>query len=430
MAFRKPKWLRLDNAAKIFPAARRRNWSNVYRVAATLTEPVDPEILTSALKITAARFPSFTMCLRRAMFWYYLEPIDSVPEVRQEGPYPCVGMSKKEASQCAFRVFYYKNRIAVEFFHIITDGTGAITFLKTLTAEYIQQKYHVRIPACAGILDRRDEPKDEEIEDSFPKNEGPVSASRYEPVAYHLSGTKEKDGYLHITTGIIDIPALKALSKKYNVTITAYLASVMIYSILKIQAEKVPSLKKRKPVKVNIPINLRRFFPSKTLRNFTLCAIIGVDARMGDYTLPEIIEAVKHQMGLKLTEKELRAQITVNVKHERSVALKIVPLPIKNIVMKAVYNNVAERTSSTNISNLGIQTLPPEMRKYVTYLEFVLGILADTVYNCSAVSLGDKLRFIFTSNIKEHELERLFFTELVKSGIHVKIENNVKASEE
>lgn len=107
----------------------------------------------------------------------------------------------------------------------------------------------------------------------------------------------------------------------------------------------------------------------------------------------------------------------------------MVPLTIKNLVMKAVYNSVGERFSCMNISNLGNQSLPDELSQYVESLEFVLGILADTAYNCSAVSYKGKLRFTFTSNICDHELERRFFTALVRSGVHVKIENNEKESE-
>ena len=41
--------MKLDNAAKIFPAAKRRNWNNFFRISATLTEPVDTEVLRTAL---------------------------------------------------------------------------------------------------------------------------------------------------------------------------------------------------------------------------------------------------------------------------------------------------------------------------------------------------------------------------------------------
>ena len=44
------RWLRLDNAAKIYPAARRRNWSNVFRQSVTLHQEVDTEVLKAALE--------------------------------------------------------------------------------------------------------------------------------------------------------------------------------------------------------------------------------------------------------------------------------------------------------------------------------------------------------------------------------------------
>ena len=153
---------------------------------------------------------------------------------------------------------------------------------------------------------------------------------------------------------------------------------------------------------------------------------VGIDPRMGNYTMEETVEAIRHQMGLKITKKELQASFTANVRPEKSIFLKVVPLTIKNLVMKAVYNSVGERFSCMNISNLGNQSLPDELSQYVESLEFVLGILADTAYNCSAVSYKGKLRFTFTSNICDKELERRFFTSLVKSGVHIKIENTEK----
>ena len=70
---KKLRWMRLDNAAKIYPAARRNNWSNVFRLSFTLKEEVDPEVLQQALEVTVKRFPSIAARLRRGLFWYYLD---------------------------------------------------------------------------------------------------------------------------------------------------------------------------------------------------------------------------------------------------------------------------------------------------------------------------------------------------------------------
>ena len=178
------RWVKLDNAAKIYPAARRRNWSNLFRQSVTLCEDVDTEVLQSALDITVKRFPSIAARLRRGVFWYYLQQVAEAPKISEEYAYPLVFMDQQEMRKCAFRVIAFHNRIAVEFFHSLTDGTGALIFLKSLTAEYLEQKYGISVPAEHGVLDRRQEPQEEELEDSFLKYAGPVPASRKDTNAW------------------------------------------------------------------------------------------------------------------------------------------------------------------------------------------------------------------------------------------------------
>jgi hypothetical protein len=161
---RKLRWMRLDNAAKIYPAARRRNWSNVFRQSATLWEDVDTAVLKKALEGTVPRFPSIAARLRKGVFWYYLQQVEAAPALREEYSYPLVYMSRQEMHQCAFRVIAHGRRIAVEFFHSLTDGTGALIFLKSLLAEYLEQRHGIQIPCESGVLDRREPPKKEELE--------------------------------------------------------------------------------------------------------------------------------------------------------------------------------------------------------------------------------------------------------------------------
>ena len=131
---RPPRWVRLDNAAKIYPVARRKNSSNIFRQSVTLVDNVDTAVLKSALDITVKRFPSIAARLRKGVFWYYLQQVEFAPEIKEEYSYPLTYMSKKEMRNCAFRVIVFKNRIAIEFFHSLTDGTGALIFLKGLVA--------------------------------------------------------------------------------------------------------------------------------------------------------------------------------------------------------------------------------------------------------------------------------------------------------
>jgi len=422
----RPRWMRLDNAAKIYPAAKRKNWSNLFRVSATLNEPVDPEVLQSALAVTAKRFPSIVAGIRRGLFWYYLEEAKA-PKVKKDVAYPCAGMYFPQIRKCAFRILYYENRIAAEFFHALTDGNGGLVFLKSLVAEYLTQKHGAAISNIDGVLDRAQEPAPEELEDSFLKYQGEVSGSRRETTAYRLTGTREKHGFLHLTCGILDVGEVLAKAKSYGVTLTVFLASVMIAAIAEIQNERVPVRKKQKPVKILIPVNLRNFFESATLRNFALYVTPGIDPRMGEYSFEEILKAVHHQMGYELTKKNLNTKITSNVKTEKNPVLKVMPLFIKNFAMKIAYNLFGERKACITLSNLGAVRLPEEMRAYVERFDFILGVQKTTPCTCGVLSYNDKLYINFIRNIEEPVLEQKFFTRLKKLGITAKIESNLSA---
>ena len=281
---KKLRWLRLDNAAKIYPAARRRNWSNVYRESATLFEEVDTEVLRSALDVTVKRFPSIAARLRRGAFWYYLQEVEEAPPIHEEYSYPLVYMSDEEMKKCALRVIVYQRRIAVEFFHALTDGNGALIFLKNLVAEYLEQKHGISIPFEHGILDRREEPNEEELEDCFPKNAGAVCASRRDTNAWHMYGTPQADGFLHMTCFRIPVKEALDMAHRYGSTLTVFMSAAIMMALVNLQNEKNPDVRKQKRIKLLIPINLRQLYPSKTLRNFAMYTVPEVDPRLGEYS--------------------------------------------------------------------------------------------------------------------------------------------------
>lgn len=416
--------MKLDNAAKIYPAAKRRKWNNLFRLSATLTEPVDTETLQAALDRTVLRFPSIAVRLRRGMFWYYLEEIPKAPNIQPDTAYPVARMPFDDIRQCAFRVLYYQNRIAVEFFHALTDGNGGLVFLKTLLAEYLTQKYKISVPAVQGVLDRDAPPREEEIEDSFLKYEGEISRSRKEATAFRLDGTPETDGFLNIITGILNTDEVLTEAKKRGVSLTVFIASVMILSIQQIQDRQIHRRKKQKPIKILIPVNLRNMFESSSLRNFVLFVTPGIDPRMGEYTLDEILRSIHHQMGEELTPKKMAARISANVKPEKSWWVKLPPLFVKNFLLKMVFNSIGERKSCLTLSNLGAVKVPEIMAPFLSRMDFVLGTQATRPNNCGILSYGGKLYINFIRNIKEPSLEREFFTALRKLGLHVTVESN------
>ncbi len=422
-------WRRLDNAALIFPASKRRGWHNVFRLSADLFEPVDRDVMQSALEVTVKRFPLISSRLRAGFFWYYLEQTDA-PEIIRDGPQPIMKRGFGAVRQCAIRVLYYKNRIAVEFFHAVTDANGGEIFLKTLIAEYISQKYGVEIPNTDGVEDRLASPTDDELEDSFTEHSGVVGLKRPTDKAYHLSGVREKDGFLNLTCGSMAVDELLVSCHSYGVTLTEYLASVMVMTLLTIQKRKVYRLDKRLPVKVQIPVDLRRLFPSTTLRNFVMVVNVGIDPRMGDYTFEEVLGIIKRQLELSATAKNIQAVFTTNVNSEKVFIVKLVPLFIKNIVMKAVFDRVGESQACITMSNLGRINVPEKMRGYVKAFDFILSPQARSPHNCGICSYGNELRINFIRRSEDPELEREFFRNLVRLGHHVTVWSNSKPRSE
>ncbi|MCE5187737.1 MAG: hypothetical protein LLF75_00910 [Eubacteriales bacterium] len=418
------KWMKLDNAALIYPGTMNRYWNALFRLSATLTEPIDEDILEVAQKRTLRRLPWFAYKLKQGMFWFYLEHSDDLPKVEQDVGNPCVRMRLRGKESFCMRVRYYQNRIAVEFFHVLTDGTGGLVFLQTLVAEYLRLKYGANIPRGDKILDCSEEPKPEEAEDSFVVHSGKITQSRKEVKAYHIRGTDERNGFVHIVTGSMSAEGVLQKAREKKVTVTEYLTAVLILSIDAIQRRHVPQIRRYQPVKISVPINLRNIFPSKTLRNFANYVNPGIDPRLGEYTFDEVLNIVHHTMAMEVTKKLLNAKITTNVQTERNAVLRLTPLFIKNMAMKVAYSQVGDALSTTTLSNLGVTKLPSEMAQYVRRMDFILGPPADNRVSTAALTYNDRLRLNFTRIIAEPVLEREFFTRLVKLGIPVKVESN------
>lgn len=428
-AHKKLAWLSLDNAAKIFPAARSRTWSNIFRISATLNEEIDREALRVALDVTVRRFPSVAVAIKEGVFWYYLEEISALPEILDEKPYPTARMTMKDLRKCAFRVLVYKNRLAVEFFHALTDGNGGLIFVKTLTAEYLYQKYGVKVPVGDGIFDRLEEPTEAELEDSFLKYSGDYPVSRKDTNAFRIAGKREPDGFRTNTTFVIDPDFVKDEAKKRGVTVTVYMTAILMEATRRIQEARVSNPAKYKPIKVFIPVNLRKMFPSETMRNFILYTTPGIDPRLGDYNFDEMCQIIAGQMKLQMTKKNMAAIIRTNVQSELNPFIRAVPLFLKNIIMKMIFNSVGEKKTCFSFSNLGLVKVPEEYSAIVKRMDFVLGSQAAAPYNVSALTYSGKMYLNITRNSVEPVLEREVYAVLRERGVPHTVESNTRGKE-
>ena len=417
-----PSWLPLDNAAKIYPPSMTKKWTALFRVSATLKEPVDPAILEQAQLRTLRRFPSMSMQLRQGLFWYYLDHLDSAPPIEPEVNNPCMRMDFKKTNGFAFRVRYYDCRISVEIFHVLTDGTGGMCFLKTLVAEYLSLKYGAVIPRDHQILDCDAEPDPKEYEDSYLRYGDSFAIPERAINAYRIRGNSTPHQHLRITTGLIPVGALRSAAKDRNATVGEFLTAIMLLSIA--NHKHAHCSQKNRPVVINVPVNLRTLFPSQTMRNFASYANVSLDTRLGEYSLDEVITLVRHQMGLEANKKRLCAKFSDNVNIEKIPILRAAPLFLKKPIMSLAYRREGDRKFSICFSNLGKITLPEEMQKYVERCDFMLGSLLENPIACAASAYRDTVTISFSRRIEESEIKSNFFRTLVRLNIPVKIETN------
>ena len=421
----KSTWYKLDLSANVYPTLQRKNFSNVYRMSLSLKENVQPDILQKALDLTLCRFPTFRVAIRKGLFWRYLEANHRPgPFVREDIENPCMPMHFKANNRYLIRIYYYEKRISIEVFHSLSDGAGTLYFLKTLTAVYLRLLGH-EIPNEEGVLDIHELPDPEEFEDAYLRYAtSKTRRPRSQGNAYRVLGTKEPFYTLNIICGVIPVDKLRVVSKGYGVTITEYLNAVLLYALLQKQQAEKPLYER--PVTLAMPVNLRSFFPSKTLRNFISMVYPSIDPRMGDYTFEEILQHVHNYMRYYINPKFLNADIVTNASVQQNPIIRIVPLFIKDFTVRKFYANVQDGQSSAGLTNVGLTKLPKEMLPHVERFDVLMGQPFSARTNCAIISYQNVLTVNFTSSIKETDIERYFFCKLIQDGIPVKIETNRK----
>ncbi|MHA1400607.1 MAG: hypothetical protein ACTSQE_09680 [Candidatus Heimdallarchaeaceae archaeon] len=422
----KKHWYRLDNAAVIFSLVSSSRITALFRLSVTLKEPINVNLLQKAVENIIQRFPYFRVTLHAGLFWFYWREYQAVPKVITDSKYPCQEMPIRKKGIFPFRIRAFQNRIAVEFHHSITDGTGALTFLKALVGEYLNLK-GVKIEDWGDIFRPDQTPDIEEYEDAYKKNcKKDIPLPKRQSKAFRLPFNLEKKGVYHITMGIVPVKKVISLAKERNVTITELLTAVYIEALQDI-LYSLPKRKRRKlmkPIRVSIPINLRRIYPSKSLRNFTLWVTPGIDPRLGRFSFDEILSRVYHHMRTEVNDKYINQHIRRNVRAELHPLIRITPLFIKKLFGKLIYMHFGEKQYSGSLSNLGLVKMPEPLNEHILDFQFIPGSNPVRKVSCAIGSFGDYMYITFGRVVRESEVEKRFFRKLVKMGVPVKIETN------
>ncbi len=415
-------WDRLDNAAKLFPAITNRRSPNVFRFTAVLREDVIPEVLESALEKALSIMPSFAVKLHRGLFWYYFDVNNEHPTVKKECSYPCAPIYRAREKGFLFRVTYYGKRINFELYHALSDGIGALSFIRLIIYCYYNILKGEEVPEEL-IRNESDEITRDFDEDSFmlhaTEERETDKKKKTEPDAFRMSGYRYDGTRLGALAAITPVDKMLELSKKHSATLSEYVCALLIYSIFCTSYRR--SFGSR-PIVISIPVNLRGMFESGTLRNFFGHMNIGVLPKR-NASFEDILSEVKAQFKENLKRSYFESQINSHVNIEKIPGIRYVPLFIKDAVMRFIYSGNAKKYTVT-FSNLGRIQLPSVISNYVERFEVLIGGSSTHPKKTSLCSYGNNLVLMFSSTIDDNSFEQFLLSYLVKEGIDVTVSSN------
>ena len=420
-----PARMRVDNAANIYPASLSKHYASLYRMSVTLTEPVDIVILQQALETVSERIPTFRCELRSGAFWWHLSRLDKTPEIAPAAPLNRFHFS--DNGGFLYKVSADGNRIVLDVFHALADGTGSKTFLLTLAGEYLRLRHGLDIAYSGSVLDPSEAPDAGEIEDSFKTVFSGRKGSLEKNVpAYHIKGRRLPGSGLRDIRVVMPMDRVKAVCRRMDCTVTDLLTGLMLDALQKLYRAD-GNARKCSVLKVSVPVNLRPLYGSRSVRNFSSYVNLGIDVRTGYLPLEQMVRLVKMQKRTMLRPENLEPKIAANVELEENIAVRCLPLVIKKPIIDTINRHHGDVYCSQTLSNLGEVRLPEAMRPYVTEFDFVLGCQRGNSGAFSCAGYDGKLFLHLSRNIFGAEFEQFFLDRAGSLGLLSSVSHHILA---
>ena len=416
---RELRWMRLDNAALIFPASLRKHWSNAFRISLSFPDPVDPALLQLALDHVAPRFPSICVRLRRSAFWYYLEESDKKAVVRRDDLPACHSIYSPGRKNLLYRVNYFGKRVNLEMYHVLTDGTGALVFFRRMITYYLILSHPELGDADdSDLLEKYEENVGDAFDHYYTKGRGLAQLRTMSfNWAFRLRGAKDPNMENHLVEGVISSADFVRLAHQYNTTVGVLSVALYIEAIMDDMNLRERA---RKKITISVPVNLRQFFPSDTNRNFF--GVITISYLTKDYTgeLESIIDCVRKAFEYQLSQERVTKTMSSYSALEHNVPIKVVPLVLKDLVVQG-FATASQMGVTCSVSNLGRIAMPDQLAPYINYFS------AFTTAPSAQITIAtyrDKMTFGWASAITTHQVMRAFYRKLAERGIEAVVATN------
>lgn len=408
-------WMKIDTASIMFTCLSSKKWGRTFRVSANLTSgDIKPDLLRKAVGDLIPRFPSIYSCLKKGFFWNYQQCVTSLPEIREEHNRVLLPITYRNDGRPDFRVLYYKNRIAIETAHHISDGKGMGEYFNALLERYVELCDN---PDAEYVFE-----KVENTDNAFAKfyEKGGEKADGSTINAYQLEGTIEP-GFVQLIFLYTPIDQLIEKSKEKSMTVTEYVAAALILGTIR-KASKPIEL----PISIAIPVNLRKYFPTDSVRNFTIQTDIVFEPKgKNDYTFDEICEAIKGQLKKKLEKSEMQKALNRYGSLTTNPVLRIVPNFIKLPVMRKMQHK-SHAANTTILTNTGASEIND---KLIGKVERVEGINGDTsgyglISTCSSLTYNGLFTMCFSVCSHDTSWPMHCVRVLSEQGLDIRIESS------
>ncbi len=410
-------WYKLDNAAKIVPSTAKGANTRVFRLTCQLTEQVDEDILQQALDDIIEEFPLFNCVLRRGLFWYYLEDSDLREIVEEENTPACLPLYIPGRKNLLYRVNYYNNRINLEMFHVLADGTGAFMFFKNLITRYLVIKHNIDADIKPSDEFSIEEKNVDAFTDFYSKQKGLKQLKEMRSVkAYQIGGEIDDNLLPHLIEGTVSAKKFLDIAHEHNTTVGVMCVAVYIKAII----QGMNRAQSKKHIVVSVPVNLRQYFKSGTSRNFFGVINIDYDPTNYDGQMSSIISQVDKDFKEKLSQDNIEKTMNSYAALEHNIGIKMIPLPIKDIGI-GYFDRAAKKGVTSSMSNLGQIKMPEEVADYIEGFSAFMTAASQQITVCS---YKDRLSFGECSPYKTHKSMLNFFRCLTEMGLEVEIGTN------
>ncbi|HAK46729.1 MAG TPA: hypothetical protein DCO79_12530 [Spirochaeta sp.] len=417
-----PKYIAVDNAAQIFVSIYSKTETTMSRIAVNLKNPVDKQKLTAALENIIKRFPFYQVYLKKHFFDYIFKQTEDMPPVEEDTVWTNRHVDF-DKNKFPFSVKAMGNTVAVELSHIMSDGFGTMSFLMSLLTEYFRLEGK-SVSDSVFIKRPGEKVESEEWECAFRKKfkrKGPPLPMT--KAAYIPSGIMIPVEKYYSTRIIMDLDTVREQARVHHVTLNVYLASIYSFAIQQIFLEEIAAgtAKKKLPIRLQIPVNMRKDYPTSCLRNFSY--LYSPAFRVGEkpYSFEEIIEIISSEIRHERYSGSLEKQISRNLRAEYNVFFRLMPRVLKQVLFRVFYHLFARSQYSGVLTNLGDIRLPVELDAEIDSFDILPCNSPVPGRNTSLFSYKGRLEMNIGSSCDDLSLEEKIINKLRELSIECEV---------